>query len=315
MQRSSFLRASLFGLLLVVLVSGCNLPNARKEPADGGAEQDAGTEVDAGRPATVTTALAPSQQTVALTATLHAALPGVAVRYGAVTGEISAVASPALVSRENPATAAPLAESRGTTETARAEAMLEFFTRFKGPFHLENAEEELQLRRDPTNDGQFGGAAAQSQELGQAAGLQVQSLQRMFKGVPVYGQHATGLFDPAGNLHALNARLLPMDAALDVTPNLTASGAVAALQGFQGSLDVTVFGQDGKPEASSVDRSEALSPDAQSAELMLLPVERGSGRVGAVSSKVDYRLAWDLHLRKGLLQIHAFVDARSGEIL
>jgi hypothetical protein len=137
----------------------------------------------------------------------------------------------------------------------------------------------------------------------------------MFKGVPVYGQHATGFFDPAGNLHALNARLLPMDAALDVTPNLTASGAVAALQGFQGSLDVTVFGQDGKPEASSVDRSEALSPDAQSAELMLLPVERGSGRFGAVSSKVDYRLAWDLHLRKGLLQIHAFVDARSGEIL
>ncbi len=259
--------------------------------------------------------VAPDAATVQAAAGITKDLPGANVSFSSNTGQIALVTSPGLANVQPGITPAPLTESRGTDENARASGMLEFFSRYKGAFNLTDAAGELRIARDPINDQQFTQAGALAPALGAASGMQIQHLHRTFNGVHVYGQFATGVFDGQGNLQSLITRLLPIPSSVVFRPTLDAAGAFALVNSAQARRQVTTYTLDGKlQDVDAADDSSVATPD-HAEELILLPIERSSGRMGVVHADVDYRLTYEVRMRSGADRTHAWVDAVTGEIM
>lgn len=257
----------------------------------------------------------PSPTTIEAAAKITHDLPGANVSYSQNTGEISWVTSAGITDPKENTPLKPLAESRGTTESTRAASMLEFFERYKGAFHLSSAQEELQIAIDPLNDPRRPDPRSQAPQLDQAAGLRTQSLARVFKGVRVHGQFATGVFDAAGNLHGLISRLQPIDQSLDVTPSFGPQSVLTILRSAQLRLQTASFNQAGKLSFSSLANDPINNIDETTQELIVLPFDRATGKLGAVTANVGYKLAYEVRLRSKADFAHALIDAHSGEVL
>jgi hypothetical protein len=276
-------------------------------PSDAGIDAGTGTE---NQPESA----APNTAAVTAAASLQHELPGASVHFSANTGEISAVVSSGVNARVDRALT-PLVESRGTDETARESAMIEFFDRFALAFNLTNGPEELKAGTDPVNDPQRAPPGTQSRDLGAASGLKVTHLHRMHDGVRVYGQFATGVFDGQGNLQAVLTRLLPMSALLEASPMLTAEAALKRVVEAPQAAKILVYTKDALPRFVHEAKDAAPAPDEHSEELIWLPIEKSSGRLGSPKGSVAYRLVYDVRTRHGASLTRAWVDAQTGELV
>jgi len=155
----------------------------------------------------------PSEAVKAAALQIQADIPGGDIQVEPATGEINMVRAGGLAVFSAVQRLIPLAESRGNTEADLSSAMLEFFTRYKDGFHLQDPIQDLAIVRDPENDPLRAEPELPTEELGGYSTLPTQHFSRIFHGVPVYGQFAIGVFDPDGNLISMSTRLLTIPSA------------------------------------------------------------------------------------------------------
>lgn len=246
---------------------------------------------------------------------IQADIPGGDIQFEPATGQINVIRAGGVADFAAVQRIIPLAESRGNTEGELSSAMLEFFTRYKDGFHLQDPIQDLAIVRDPENDPLRAEPELPAEELGGYSSLPTQHFSRMYQGVPVYGQFAIGVFDPDGNLISMSTRLLPIPSATATNATFTQDEAFDLLASRASAYETATYDEEGNITWLPLTFDPLTSVDMEhSASLVLMPVDK-SNAIDTVGEPHSYRLVYDVHFRDSLNLGRAFIDAQTGEII